>query len=156
MLRPYPPPAGGSPSTRGPYRNARHPSLSVGEAYLGRVLEQAKIQNLSNADILRTLTALTARSIALAYNTFLPRAPKLATVICSGGGTANPILLEEMQAAFGSIPVQTSDAYGVPSAAKEAAAFALLAWQTLQHRPANEPAATGAQGPRILGSIMYP
>jgi len=43
----------------------------------------------------------------------------------------------------------------VPEDAKEAFAFALLAWETLHRRPSNVPRATGARGPVILGKICY-
>jgi anhydro-N-acetylmuramic acid kinase len=51
--------------------------------------------------------------------------------------------------------VQTIDAFGLPSEAKEAAAFALLAWMTWSHLPGNVPAATGAKRPVILGQVTY-
>ena len=42
-----------------------------------------------------------------------------------------------------------------PAEAKEAAAFALLAWQTWHHLPGNVPRATGALRPVILGQVTY-
>ena len=38
---------------------------------------------------------------------------------------------------------------------KEAVAFAVLGYETMNRRPGNLPAATGANGPVILGSITY-
>jgi anhydro-N-acetylmuramic acid kinase len=52
--------------------------------------------------------------------------------------------------------LRLSDEFGVPSEAKEAVAFALLAYQTWHREPANVPAATGAKKPAVLGKISYP
>jgi anhydro-N-acetylmuramic acid kinase len=51
--------------------------------------------------------------------------------------------------------VMTTDAFGIPAQAKEAVAFALLAYETWHHRPSNVPAATGAKRPVILGQVIY-
>jgi anhydro-N-acetylmuramic acid kinase len=51
--------------------------------------------------------------------------------------------------------VQASDELGLPAEAKEAAAFALLAYETWHRRPGNIPSATGAARPAILGEITY-
>ena len=48
-----------------------------------------------------------------------------------------------------------SDDFGIPSQAKEAVAFALLAYQTLNGLPGNVPSATGAKKPAVLGKISY-
>jgi anhydro-N-acetylmuramic acid kinase len=48
-----------------------------------------------------------------------------------------------------------SEEFGLPAEAKEAAAFALLAWQTWHHLPGNVPRATGAARPAILGQVTY-
>jgi anhydro-N-acetylmuramic acid kinase len=49
--------------------------------------------------------------------------------------------------------VTTHEEFGIPNDAKEAMAFALLAYESLHSRPSNVPSATGASGPVILGSI---
>ena len=49
----------------------------------------------------------------------------------------------------------TSEDFGMPAEAKEAAAFALLAWQTWHRLPGNVPAATGAKRAVVLGQVVY-
>jgi len=51
--------------------------------------------------------------------------------------------------------VLASSGFGMPEDAKEAFAFALLAYETFHQRPTNLPSATGASGPAILGKISY-
>jgi anhydro-N-acetylmuramic acid kinase len=77
--------------------------------------------------------------------------------IVSGGGARNHTLmamlaqrLEPMGCALAA-----SEEFGLPAQAKEAAAFALLAWMTWHHRPGNVPAATGAKRAAILGQVTY-
>ena len=108
-----------------------------------------------------TATALTARSIADAINRFAAnknRGPSIfKEIILSGGGARNATLvtmLAEQVAPLG-IVVRFSDEFGLPSEAKEAVAFALLAYQTWNRRPSNVPSATGASRPAILGKISY-
>jgi anhydro-N-acetylmuramic acid kinase len=76
-------------------------------------------------------------------------------MIVSGGGAHNPLLMAQLAAALGGIRVIGSAELGVPEDAKEAFAFALLAWETLHRRPSNVPGATGARFPAILGKICY-
>ncbi len=124
-------------------------------------------------DSLATATAFTAETIADAIATHVvPRFPVTECFI-SGGGVRNRFLMEQLQlrldlridrciragtAASGqSRPVRilSSDAAGIPPQAKEAVAFALLAYQTIHHRPSNLPAATGAEHAAVLGKVCY-
>jgi anhydro-N-acetylmuramic acid kinase len=104
-------------------------------------------------DLLATLVALTARSIQRAYHDFLPRGG-VDEVVLTGGGAHNPSLVGAIAEALSPLPVRSgAEALGLDPDAREAAAFALLAWAHLKGIPANVPAATGARGPRILGSL---
>jgi anhydro-N-acetylmuramic acid kinase len=113
--------------------------------------ERAAAAGLTAADIVATFTAFTARSIAQAYRDFLPRLPD--EVIVSGGGAANPTLMARLRAELPAARVVASDELGLPGDAKEAVAFAILAYETWHGRPGNLPAATGAQRAVVLGSI---
>ena len=78
--------------------------------------------------------------------------------IVSGGGTRNPTLMRMIAREVEplGLRVAASDSFGLPSAAKEAAAFALLAYQTWHRQPANVPSATGAKQLAVLGKLSYP
>lgn len=99
-------------------------------------------------DVVATLTRLTARTVADAV-----RSVAASEVIASGGGTRNPALMAALRAELGTVPVRTSDELGLPSAAKEAYAFAVLGFLTLHGLPGTVPASTGARHPSVLGSI---
>jgi anhydro-N-acetylmuramic acid kinase len=78
-------------------------------------------------------------------------------MIVSGGGAKNPTLMAMLRDDLEplAIKLRFSDEFGIPSEAKEAVAFALLAYETWHRRPSNVPAATGAKHPAILGKISY-
>jgi anhydro-N-acetylmuramic acid kinase len=110
-------------------------------------------------DVVATATALTARSIADAIDRFVLRKGEgsFQELIVSGGGLKNATLvamLRENLAPSG-VVVRLSDEFGLPSEAKEAIAFAVLAYETWHRRPSNIPSATGARRPAILGKISY-
>jgi anhydro-N-acetylmuramic acid kinase len=82
---------------------------------------------------------------------------KYRDYVVSGGGAKNPTLMRmiEEQLAPMKLPVQTTEDLGLPVDAKEAVAFALLAYQTWRRQPGNIPSATGAKRPAILGKVSY-
>ena len=139
----------------------RKPPKTAGREEFGREFSQALLKRCGRAakqDIVATATALTARSIAAAIRTFvLPTHRSFRELVVSGGGAKNSTLLamltKELQPM--GISLRLSDEFGLPAAAKEAAAFALLAYETWHRRPSNVPAATGARRPAILGKISY-
>ncbi len=109
-------------------------------------------------DVIATATALTAVAVVLAVKRFvLKKDETYKELIASGGGTRNRTLMNMLQAGLTEfdIKLRPSDDFGLPSQAKEAAAFALLAYETWHRRPSNIPSATGAKRPAILGKISY-
>ncbi|NRQ32242.1 anhydro-N-acetylmuramic acid kinase [Nonomuraea sp. NN258] len=104
--------------------------------------------DLPQADLVATLTALTAETVAAEV-----RGHGLDTVIVSGGGSRNPTLMGMLRARASQAHFRTSDELGVPSDAKEAIAFSLFGWLTAHGLPATVPACTGASGARVLGTV---
>lgn len=103
-------------------------------------------------DLLATLAAFTARSVGDAYERWV--APRgVDEVFLTGGGASNPVLVEAIRRELAPLPLRDAEELGVDPDAREAVAFAVLAWAHLEGIPANVPAATGARGPRILGSF---
>ncbi|MFE6989933.1 anhydro-N-acetylmuramic acid kinase, partial [Streptomyces pharetrae] len=99
-------------------------------------------------DVLATLARLTAETVADAV-----RRVGGTEVIASGGGTRNPVLMRMLRERLAGVPVRPSDALGLPSAAKEAYAFAVLGFLTVHGLPGTVPASTGARHPSVLGSV---
>lgn len=117
-----------------------------------------KAARASKPDIIATATAFTARSVADAIERHVPAHSKFREVIASGGGTRNPTLMAMLANALAPLDLRlrTSDEFGMPSEAKEAVAFAVLAYETWRRRPSNVPSATGAKRAAVLGKISYP
>jgi anhydro-N-acetylmuramic acid kinase len=135
----------------------RRPPKSTGREVFGRPYVEALVARSGVvgeegwADLVATLTALTARSIAGALERWvLPLG--VDEVVVSGGGVHNPVLMEQLTEALAPVPVVAGEALGLDPDAKEAVAFAALARAFVQRVPGNVPEVTGAVGPRILGS----
>jgi anhydro-N-acetylmuramic acid kinase len=148
---------------REPFFLARPPKTAGREQFGGdyaiRFLEACRKAGGSGEDAIASATALTAQSVALAYSSFLFKTMRKAPVdfIVSGGGARNLTLMQMLREQLEPLgcTVQASDDVGLPAEAKEAAAFALLAYETWHRRPGNIPSATGAARPAILGEITY-
>ncbi|HEU4413775.1 MAG TPA: anhydro-N-acetylmuramic acid kinase, partial [Candidatus Angelobacter sp.] len=136
------------------------PPRTAGREEFGREYAQTFIRRCgraAKADIIATATALTAFSVAQAVERFVLPHGNYRHLIVSGGGTKNQTLMKMLadQGVRLSLKVRHSDEFGVPSQAKEAVAFALLAYLTWQKQPGNVPSATGAERPAVLGKISY-
>jgi anhydro-N-acetylmuramic acid kinase len=130
-----------------------------GRAYAADFLAACRRHSKNKHDALATATALTADTIARSYARFVRTKMKghVVDFIVSGGGARNKTLVAMLAMRLepmGCI-VTTSEAFGMPAQAKEAAAFALLAWHTWNRLPGNVTAATGAKRAVVLGQISY-
>jgi len=130
-----------------------------GTDFAAEFLARCKKAGGGPEDAVATATALTVESIALACERFLKPLTKGVEVdyIVAGGGARNAMLMRMLRQRLAPMnyTVVASDALGLPSQAKEAVAFALLAWHTRHGLPGNIPAATGARRPVVLGEICY-
>jgi anhydro-N-acetylmuramic acid kinase len=122
-----------------------------GEGFASDVLQRAENLGVSGPNLIATVTALTARTIAAA----VPR--ECDTLIVSGGGVHNRTLMamldEDLRKRGSHVAIERSDAFGMPVDAKEAMAFAVLAHEALLGRVNNLPYATGARHGVIMGAI---
>jgi anhydro-N-acetylmuramic acid kinase len=130
-----------------------------GREYAVKFLSECRKVSKRKQDVIATATALTSASIAQAYESFAVERMHGTPVdyIVSGGGARNLTLMRQLTQRLKPhrCSVTSIDGFGLPAEAKEAAAFALLAWQTWHHRPGNLPSATGALRPAILGQVTY-
>jgi anhydro-N-acetylmuramic acid kinase len=130
-----------------------------GVQFADRFLAACRKVSRKPEDAVASATALTSHSICDAFLRWVRPliGPAETDWIASGGGAQNHRILETLKLLLqhDNCTIITSDAIGFPAEAKEAAAFALLAWQTWHHRPGNLPSATGAVRPAILGQITY-
>jgi anhydro-N-acetylmuramic acid kinase len=112
----------------------------------------------NKADVIATATAFTAQSIRYALERFVSPKGDYSELIVSGGGARNPTLMAMLANQMRDLGLQlrSSDEFGIPSEAKEAVAFAVLAFETWNRRPSNVPSATGANRPAVLGKVSYP
>jgi len=139
----------------------RKPPKTAGREEFGREFANEFIRRcgrVDKRDVVATATALTSRSIADALQQFVLRPTgAYRDFIVSGGGASNPTLMAMLANELRPLGLQirSSDEFGLPSEAKEAAAFALLAFQTWNREPSNVPSATGAKRPAILGKISH-
>jgi anhydro-N-acetylmuramic acid kinase len=152
-----------SAKLREPFFAVRPPKTAgreqFGSDYAVGFLKACRKAKGSPEDAIASATALTAESVALAYSSFLLKTMRKAPVdfIVSGGGARNLTLMQMLHEKLEPLgcTVRASDDLGLPAEAKEAAAFALLAYETWHRRPGNIPSATGAARPAILGEITY-
>ena len=135
-----------------------------GREYAAKFLTACCRHSSKPEDAIATATALTAESITASYKKFVSRKMRSTgqretgiDYIVSGGGARNHTLMAMIAQRLQPLGCELAaiNDFGLPAEAKEAAAFALLAWQTWHRLPGNVPAATGAKRPAILGQVTY-
>lgn len=138
----------------------KQPPKTAGREEFGREFAKQFLRRCGRAatqDVIATATALTAESIARAISKFVLSRGRFSEFVVSGGGTRNRTLMKMLRERLDplGLEVKTSDEFGLPSQAKEAVAFAVLAYETWHRRPGNIPSATGAKREAVLGKISY-
>ena len=103
-------------------------------------------------DLIATATVFTAATIAVGIERF---APDTEEVIVSGGGVHNRQLMVQLEAFLPSCRLTTTAEFDINPDAKEAIAFAMLAYRTWRRQTGNLPSATGARHAVLLGKVTF-
>jgi anhydro-N-acetylmuramic acid kinase len=145
---------------RHPYFRRRPPKSTgreeFGPAYLAEIRRRARRLRLGDVDLIATVTAFTAHSIADACRRFIAPRGHIDQLIATGGGARNPALMKMLAAELPEVEVLRAEQVGVDGDALEAVAFAILGYQMLRRRAGNIPSVTGARAPAILGKLTLP
>lgn len=107
-------------------------------------------------DLVATAAAFAAASIADAVKRWIAPEMRVDQLVVSGGGVHNPQIMDRLRVGLPGVDVLTSSELGIDADAKEAVAFAVMAWETFGRRPANIPSATGAERLAVLGKLAWP
>jgi anhydro-N-acetylmuramic acid kinase len=139
-----------------PYFVAQPPKSTgrelFGAQFVDPIIDRSLRRSMTAADIVATLTAFTAHSIADQYRRFLPGRPD--EVIVGGGGSRNPTLMRLLSQLLDPAQVRLHEEFGLPSLGREAVYFALMGHEALYGRPNTVPSCTGASHPVVMGKIV--
>jgi anhydro-N-acetylmuramic acid kinase len=123
-----------------------------GAQFVDPVIDRALAAGLSRADVVATLTAFTAHSIADQYRRFLPGRPD--EVVVGGGGSRNPVLMRLLSELLDPAQIRLHEDFGLPSLGREAVYFALIGHEALHGRPNTVPSCTGAAHSVVMGKVI--
>ena len=144
---------------RDPYLRMRPPKTAgreqFGAAYAADLLSSARKHRVRPEDLVRTATIFTALSIVGAFRQFILPRTEVRQMIVAGGGTKNPLIMAQLQAALREIEIIRSSDFGIAEEAKEAFAFAILAYEGFHGRANNLPSATGAKHSVVMGKLVH-
>ncbi len=137
---------------RDPYYRRKPPKSAGREQFGAEFVDRLKASGLPLEDLIATATVLTALTVSMGVRQ-VAETGQPADLIVSGGGVHNPQIMAHLASLLPGITVASSADYGIDPDAKEAIAFAILAYETWRGRPSNLPSATGARRPVPLGTI---
>ncbi len=141
-----------------PYLSIPPPKSTGGEdfgiQFSYDLYKELRRDNVDVLDAITTVTAFTARSISDSYRKYIQPSYKISEVVMSGGGVSNPVLFQFLKDYLENINIRKVEEFGIPSDAKEALEFAILANETICGNPGNVPSATGARERVVLGKII--
>jgi anhydro-N-acetylmuramic acid kinase len=129
------------------------PPKSTGRERFGDDYARTLLDQVPGSDAVATAVELTARTVSEAIGRWTPPGVE---VVASGGGCHHPGLMAALTRHLGEQgghSLRRFDDLFFTGDAKEAVAFALLGYLTLHGQPGNLPAATGAGGARVLGTV---
>jgi anhydro-N-acetylmuramic acid kinase len=136
------------------------PPKSTGRECFGREDLNRRLHQLEGASAADTMATLTAFSAAVVAQDLeqLRQTRGIAPIelITAGGGSQNPVLINELRQRCRGVQVDESSTLGVPAEAREALVFALLAWWHQRNHPGNVPSVTGASRETVLGVLVHP
>ena len=139
-----------------PYFPAQPPKSTGRELFgaqlVGPFIDRCLARGMKAADILATLTAFTAHSIADQYRRFLPGRPD--EVVIGGGGSRNPVLMQLLSELLDPAQIRLHEEFGLPSLGREAVYFALMGHEALHGRPNTVPSCTGATHSVVMGKLV--
>lgn len=138
-----------------PYYRAPAPKSTGRERYGTEFSAHLLKRGLPPEVLVATAAQLTVQTIVLGIDRVVRPIMEVDELIVSGGGWHNPAIIEPLRERLPRTWIRSTEDFGIGCDAKEAVAFAILAYETFHHRPANLPSATGADRPVILGSITH-
>jgi anhydro-N-acetylmuramic acid kinase len=142
-----------------PYLHKEPPKTAgreqFGRAYTEKIFAWGKKNRAKPADVVRTATIFTSLSIGNAFQNFILPRTQVDELIVSGGGARNTLMMVYLAAILPGFSIVSSDHFGIQPEAKEALAFAILAYESFHGRSNNLPSATGAIHPAILGKLVH-
>jgi anhydro-N-acetylmuramic acid kinase len=142
-----------------PYLHKEPPKTAgreqFGRAYTEKIFAWGKKNRATPADVVRTATIFTSLSIGNAFQNFILPRTQVDELIVSGGGARNTLMMVYLAAILPGFSIVSSDHFGIQPEAKEALAFAILAYESFHGRSNNLPSATGAIHPAILGKLVH-
>jgi len=129
-------------------------SMDFGTSFCDELCNKARDRNISNDDLVATVSQLTVASITEAVKDYILPAYDAGEIVVSGGGVHNRFIMQGLSESFPEMKVVNSKEYGISPDFKEALGFAILAVESIHERSTSFPWITGAAHEVTLGKII--